>query len=179
MVKQLLFTGCIFFLAFACQSDENSASLPIASNNLPSQVVAGTYFLSEVLVEKSADRNAEARNLVNETEHYNGTRIIIDQNKSITYIKNCPVVNGNDTQPSSVIMEGIWEVKSQNRESAMIMATCKDEEGSDLNMMFYKEGDKLYLKYAIADFPDHNISGKPCYSTGKVDYIFTKEYTML
>ncbi|RYG31582.1 MAG: hypothetical protein EOO01_35230 [Chitinophagaceae bacterium] len=176
MKKTLLLAGLFSAAALSfssCSSDDNGDSV----NN--ENMIAGTYNLSEVNTEDTTDFNldgTQSENQMNESDCYDGSKITLNADGTLTYYNNYVLVNtqtGSDTCASETYA-GTWEVNTQAGSTVVIDATYVLPNEDEVAVQLTKVGNKLTRYVLFGQYPDRNTSDAAVYTTGSIEYVFVK-----
>lgn len=156
----------------SCSSDDDSG------NNNDSGI-AGTYDLTEVLTEETTDLNDDgsfSMNQMDESDCYDGSRIVLNADNSFTYQKNTIVVNEDEgtSACSDNTYTGTWTLEGGAGSIAVIDATYEDANGQTRQITLNKEGDEITVFELFSEYPNVNDEGGYYYENGSVEYTFTK-----
>ena len=167
----LLVTG---FGLTSCSSDDDSQGV---NNEVQ---IEGTYNLTAVSTAEPTDFDQDGtshEDQMQETDCYDGSKLILNADNTLTYHKNSVVVDV--TEGNSACTEatyaGNWEILSGTGSNVILRLNYVDNNDTTVTMNVVKTGNEITYTNEFGTYPDRDEdTGGAVLTFGTVEYLFVK-----
>lgn len=158
----------------SCSDDDNKV-------NDDSTRIEGTYYLDEVNTAAATDfdeDNDEHRDQMEESDCYDGGKIVLNADKSFEYTVTGIVINGGEAGcAQSYVVNGVYDAEplASNPSNALITLTY-ERNGDTVVREFTKIGNQLTWEddSILSQYPDRDAEGNAVLVPGSVEYVYER-----
>lgn len=167
----LLATG---FGLTSCSSDDDTG-------DVNSEVqIEGTYNLTAVNTAEPTDFNDDGtsnEDQMEESDCYDGSKLILNSDNTFTYQKNGIVVDVTEGTSgcTDATYNGTWEILNGSGSDVIIRATYQDNNDDDVTLNLVKTGNEIRYTNEFGSYPDRDgDTGGAILTFGAVEYLYVK-----
>ncbi|MEE1898181.1 hypothetical protein GN157_00835 [Flavobacterium rakeshii] len=167
----LLVTG---FGLTSCSSDDDAGDV----NN--ETQIAGTYNLTAVNTAEATDFDEDGTahiDQMQETDCYDGSKLILNADSTFTFDKNGVVVNTDEGTSgcTDATYTGTWEILNGSGSDVIVRATYQDNNDDDVVLNLVKSGNEITITDEFGSYPDRDEdTGGAILTFGAVEYLYVK-----